>query len=173
MFSGQEVILLIIVATLATGLLIAFIIYLLFAHKKNQNIYLTEIENIKSSFEKTMLQTQLEIQEQTFLDISREIHDNIGLSLTLAKLQLNTIDPLNPDKISESVNSSVQLIGKAIHDLSDISKSLNSETIKTQGLYNTLKVETERISYSGKIDIQFATEGEAVFLDAQIGRAHV
>ena len=125
------------------------------------------LENTKNIYEKNLLQTQLEIQEQTFLDISREIHDNIGLSLTLAKLQLNTIDPLNPDKISESVNSSVQLIGKAIHDLSDISKSLNSETIKTQGLYNTLKVETERISYSGKIDIQFATEGEAVFLDAQ------
>ncbi len=125
------------------------------------------LETTKNIYEKNLLQTQLEIQEQTFLNISREIHDNIGLSLTLAKLQLNTIDPFNPDKIGESVGSSVELIGKAIYDLSDISKSLNSETIKTQGLYNTLKVETERISYSGKIAIQFTTEGEAVFLDAQ------
>ena len=35
---------------------------------------------------------QLEIQEDTFQHISREIHDNINLSLTLAKLNLNTLN---------------------------------------------------------------------------------
>ena len=49
-----------------------------------------ELETIKLNHEKALLATQLEIQEETFLKISREIHDNISLGLTLAKLQLNT-----------------------------------------------------------------------------------
>ena len=32
---------------------------------------------MKTEFEKTLLRTQLEIQEQTFTNVSREIHDNI------------------------------------------------------------------------------------------------
>ena len=60
----------------------------------------------KNSYEKGILQTQLEIQEQTFQDISREIHDNIGLSLTLAKLQLNTIELNNSIKTEENIESS-------------------------------------------------------------------
>jgi len=118
-------------------------------------------------YEKTLLQTQLEIQEQTFQDISREIHDNIGLSLTLAKLQLNTIDYIKQGRIFENVNSSIDLIGKAIQDLSDISKSLNSELIKSNGLYNTLKLETQKIYRCGKYAIEFTEEGYLVFLNAQ------
>jgi signal transduction histidine kinase len=107
----------------------------------------------------------LEIQEQTFQDISREIHDNIGLSLTLAKLRLNTIDYIIAQKTIENVDSSIELISKAINDLSDISKSFNSEAIKTHGLYNTVKLETEKINRSGNHQVEFTEEGNIVFLD--------
>ena len=61
--------------------------------KRKTFIYYKESRRCKKLIhERNLLQTQLEIQEQTFQDISLEIHDNIGLSLTLAKLQLNTID---------------------------------------------------------------------------------
>ena len=45
-----------------------------------------ELQIIKSEHEKELLQTKLEMQENTFQKISREIHDNISLGLTLAKL---------------------------------------------------------------------------------------
>jgi signal transduction histidine kinase len=125
------------------------------------------LEDAKNAYEKNLLQTQLEIQEQTFRDISREIHDNIGLSLTLAKLQLNTLDFENSQKSKDHIESSVELIGKAITDLRDISHSLNSDIIKTNGLYNTLKEETEKIGLSGKQKVSFEVEGNALFLDAE------
>ena len=77
---------------------------------------------MKLDYEKNLLHTQLEIQEQTLQHISREIHDNINLSLTLAKLNLNTFDWNYPVKAKNKIDSSLQQISKAIVDLSDLSK---------------------------------------------------
>ena len=64
-----------------------FILSVIFLYRKKQIAYQKELEIIKSEFEKNILGAQLEIQEQTFQDISREIHDHICLNLTLAKTQ--------------------------------------------------------------------------------------
>ena len=146
--------------------LLSFIAAVLFLYQKKNILYFKQLEDVKNNYERNSLQSQIEIQEQTFQDISREIHDNIGLSLTLAKLQLNTIELNSTVKTGENIESSIELITKAIQDLSDISKSLNSEAIKTHGLYNTLKVETEKINRSGKLFIEFSEEGNIAFLES-------
>ena len=163
---NNDIILLIIVTTIIVLFLLSFIAAVLFLYQKKSILYYKQLEDVKNNYEKNLLQTQLEIQEQTFQDIGREIHDNIGLSLTLAKLQLNIIDYTLVQKTTENISSSIDLISKAINDLSDISKSLNSEAIKTHGLYNILKLETEKISRSGKHDVEFTEKGNIVFLDS-------
>jgi len=146
--------------------LLSFIAAILFLYQKKHILYNKQLEDFKNTYETSILQTQLEIQEQTFQDISREIHDNIGLSLTLAKLQLNTINYVERKKTTENVDSSIDLISKAIQDLSDISKSLNSELIKCNGLYNTLKISIEKIRSAATYKIEFIEEGDVVFLSA-------
>ena len=115
-----EILVFVIVVTIILMALLSFIAAVLFLYQKKNILYFKELEDVKNKYEKNLLETQLEIQEQTFQDISREIHDNIGLSLTLAKLQLNTIDYSNPQSSKENADSSVDLITKAIQDLSDI-----------------------------------------------------
>lgn len=122
---------------------------------------------MKLDHEKTLLKTQLEIQEQTFQNISREIHDNIGLSLTLAKLNLNILELDNIDKAKDLISSSVDLISKSINDLSDISKCLNSEAISQQGFLNALRLETERLRKLNRFQIDFRISGNPVFFDSQ------
>ena len=162
----HEIILLTIVTTIVLLFLLSFIAAVLFLYQKKNILYYKELEDVKNAYDKNLLETQLEIQEQTFQDISREIHDNIGLSLTLAKLQLNTINYSDENRIAENIDSSIDLISKALLDLSDVSKSLNSELIKNNGLYNTLKNETDKICRSGKYKIEFIEEGNIVFLSA-------
>jgi two-component system, NarL family, sensor kinase len=164
---NNYIIIFVITTTIILLFLLSFIAAVLFFYQKKSILYYKQLEDVKNNYEKNLLQTQLEIQEHTFQEISREIHDNIGLSLTLAKLQLNTINYNSAFTISENIDSSVDLISKAIVDLSDISKSLNSEAIKNHGLYNTLKVETEKIKRSGKHKVEFTEEGNIVFLDGQ------
>lgn len=162
----SEIVLFIIGITAILLFLLSFIAAILFLYQKKNILYFKQLEDVKNIYEKNLLQTQIEIQEQTFQDIAREIHDNIGLSLTLAKLQLNTINSTTKEIMCQNIDSSIDLIGKAIQDLSDVSKSLNSEAIKTHGLYNTLKVETEKINRSGRLSVEFTEEGNIAFLDS-------
>ncbi len=81
----------IIIGTAAMLFFIIFFYLLMLQLHKRRVIHQKEMFDLKAQYERTILQSQLEIQEQTFRNISQEIHDNIGQVLSLAKLNLNTI----------------------------------------------------------------------------------
>jgi len=148
-------------------LLGGFILAILFLYRKKQINYAKKLESIKSEYEKTLLNTQLEIQEQTFQNISREIHDHICLDLTLAKLNLVTLEPANGQQLLERVNSSVEILSNSIQELSDISHSMNSELLKSYGLIKVLENEINKMERPGLLAIDYSVEGNPVFMDAQ------
>ena len=163
--SISEISLFITLATVLILTLVIFTILIILLYQKKQTAYLRNLESLKLDYEKNLLKTQLEIQEQTFQNISREIHDNIGLSLTLAKLNLNILEIENREKANELILSSIELISKSINDLSDISKSLNSEAIGQQGFLNALRLEVERLRKLNRFAIDFSVSGNPVFFD--------
>src|SRR6201985_73147 len=73
-------------------LLLGFLFFVLLWQRKKSNTYIRERELMKTVFNDQLLQSRLEMQEQTFNAISQEIHDNVGQILSLAKVQLNIID---------------------------------------------------------------------------------
>ena len=77
-----------------TSLLVLFLIGIVIAtailYHNRKKRHLIEKKSMESQFQQELLQTQLEIQEQTLKTISQEIHDNIGQVLSLAKLNLST-----------------------------------------------------------------------------------
>lgn len=164
---ANETIVFIIICTLLIAGLVGFSFAILFFYQKKQVAFLQNLEALKLDHEKNLLKTQLEIQEQTFQNISREIHDNIGLSLTLAKLNLNTLEWNNLEKSKELITSSVDLISKSIYDLSDISKSLDSEALSQQGWLNALQLEVNKIKKLNRFNIGFEVTGTPVFFDSQ------
>src|SRR6187551_1859556 len=111
---------------------IFFYLFFLQMHRR-RTIHEKEMYDLKAQYERTLFQSQLEIQEQTFRNISQEIHDNIGQVLSLAKLNLNTMDCNNPEALQVKINDSKQLISKAIQDLRDLSRSLNTDYVVEMG----------------------------------------
>jgi two-component system, NarL family, sensor kinase len=162
-----NLVLFILASTFLLLLMAGFIATILFLYKKKQLAYYKTIEELKLDYEKSLLRTQLEIQEQTLQHISREIHDNINLSLTLAKLNLNTFDWGHPDKSKNKIDSSLLQISKAIVDLSDLSKGMNSELIINQGLIEVLKKETNRLRELNLFELDYVVTGNPVFLASQ------
>jgi signal transduction histidine kinase len=140
---------------------------MLYLYRKKQQSFEKDIVQIKQDHEKTVLNAQLEIQEQTFQHISREIHDNIGLSLTLAKLELNTFDWNDKDVSSDKLNSSVELLSKSIADLSDISKGLNTDIIIQHGLLWAVEEEIKHIRQAGLFTLDFMLTGTPLYMKAQ------
>src|SRR5215831_878551 len=124
-----DLILFVLVCTILILLMAGFIVTILYLYRKKQLGYNKAIEEMKLDYQKNILHTQLEMQEQTLQHISREIHDNITLSLTLAKLNLNTLDWEHPNKTRNQIDSALQQISKAIAQLSNISKGMNTELI--------------------------------------------
>jgi two-component system NarL family sensor kinase len=163
--STQGIIIFIAGTTILLVLFISFIITIVYKYQQKQNIYYKEIESLKISYENNLLQSQLEIQEQTFQNISREIHDNIGQKLTLAKLYLNTLNYTDTGKTIAQINDSVKMISEAINSLSDISRSMSSEIILNNGLIKALEFETAQFAKLNLYSINFSATGNPVFLD--------
>ena len=96
-----------------------------------------EKQSLEFNFKQQLLQTQLEIQEQTLKTISEEIHDNVGQVLSLAKLNLNTLDNTSDKKIQDTKN----LVAKAINDLRNLSRCIHGDRIAQLGLQQSIEDE--------------------------------
>ncbi|MEO6962126.1 MAG: hypothetical protein ABIY90_09170, partial [Puia sp.] len=83
-FSRTELIIFLIMITAFILVMVVFIIIILFFFQKKQQSYSTDLKAVKFYYDKELYKAQLEIQEQTFKEISREIHDNVGQFLSLA-----------------------------------------------------------------------------------------
>jgi two-component system, NarL family, sensor kinase len=154
--NNYQIVVFLVSVTILILLLMTVIVTLLYFH-----------QNKRIAFRQQLINTQLEIQEETFQHISREIHDNIGLSLTLAKLYLNTLNSTPQQKHAVVIESSVDLISQAINDLSHISKSFNSEAIKSEGFLAALRMKLEKILKTEKFTIKFEIFGDPIFMESQ------
>lgn len=147
--------------------LASFIISILFLYRRKQLNHLGRIENIQLQHEKNLLESQIEIQEKSFKKISQDLHDNISLTLILSKLNLTSIHESVPGQVRERINTSVELITKSINDLNDISKNLNSDLIKQNGLHTSISNEIELIRRISSLEVNFKVCGEPVFMESQ------
>jgi signal transduction histidine kinase len=137
----------------AIGIIILTLIY-----QKKQIQFTKEKEQFKIILDKEILEAQLEIQEQTLRNISQEIHDNIGQTLSLAKLNLNTIN-LQKQNAQEKITQSKELVSEAIKDLRNLSKSLSTDSILSSGLLKAIETELAIIDHSGSFKTEFHIKG--------------
>lgn len=140
-------------------------IILIFKHRQQE--YSESIINLKDVHEKEILRSQLEIQEQTFNNISKEIHDNIGQKLSLAKLYLNTIESTEIKRTGTRIPDSVQIIGEVIQELSNLSRSMNPDLIANLGLVRAVEAEINNLSKTGFYQIRLVITGESYFFEPE------
>jgi hypothetical protein len=126
-----------------------------------------KLEELKFQQEKLILQTEIEIQEQTFQFISMEIHDNITQVLSLAKLHLNCLELSKDSENLNRLNNSKDLISKSLIDLSSLSKSLDSDLIESHGLIHAVEYEIERWKKFSKNTIDLEVSTTVQFMDKQ------
>ena len=157
----------IILISSAFFLLVAIgIIILVLVYQKKQNLYLQEKASLKAAFEKEILEAQLQMQEQTLKNIAQEIHDNIGQTLSLAKLNLNTLQP-EKNNLPEKIAMTKDLVSKAIGDLRTLSKTLHTEAVLSVGLSEAIAMELQLIEKTGVIRTAMRVSGTPATIDAQ------
>jgi signal transduction histidine kinase len=155
MRANEEVIFTIIVVIIILVFLAIVFLVALARHNQRRNKLLFENQKIKKDFEQTLLNTQLEIQEQTLMHISREIHDNIGQVLSLARLQLHS---LSTNGQEDDIEYTDNLLEKAITDLRALSHSLNTNSIKDEGFSASIIKVLRQFENTGKFKTSFIDE---------------
>ena len=163
----EIVISIVIICTLLIIILIGFIAVILLLYRKKQNLFNIRLESIKANYDKELLKTQLEIQEYTFQYISREIHDNIGQFISLAKLHLNTLEIRGNPHATSRVFDAVELLTRALDELRDLSRSLSSDIIRNGGLTKAIEQLVTQLQKLAIPEVSFEISGDYQFLNEQ------
>ncbi|HVU97756.1 MAG TPA: sensor histidine kinase [Puia sp.] len=148
-------------------LLMGFITAVLFYYQKKRKTFISQLEDVKSKYEQEILRVQLEVQEQTLLHVSREIHDNIGQSISLAKLYMTTVPVDAGSRTAEMVNNTEQLLGKTMEDLRDLCKNLTLDEIKSEGLGKAIESQVNQLTKTESYSVIFEIRGNYRHLDDQ------
>jgi signal transduction histidine kinase len=163
----SDITLIIISGTLLLLLVASFVTSFLFLYQRRQNAYIQEKEELKNLYQQEILKAQLEMKEQTLYTVAQEIHDNIGQILSLVKLNLNTVVLEESSPAAQKVSATKGLVSKAIQDLRNLSKTLNSEHVSHQKLSHSLQHELDLIGRTGTCLTQLQVEGTEKSLDPQ------
>lgn len=163
----SEIEFVIVAGTVVLVLLAVFIISFLFLYQYRHNKHLSEKHLMQSQFQQALLQTQIEIQEQTLKTISQEIHDNVGQVLSLAKLNLGTFETMESESNQVKINDTKQLVSKAINDLRDLSRSLHGDKIAELGLQESIASELKILQNTGQYLTALTITGNNYKLEPQ------
>ncbi len=117
-----------------------------------------ENEDLKIQFSQTLLQSQLEIREQTLRHISYELHDNLGQVASLIKINLNTIQFDDKEKAIQKVADTKELTLQLIADIKALSVSVGSDHLSKTGILKALEIEVERLNKTGEFVARFFTD---------------
>lgn len=162
----QIQIVVIIIAITSVLLFIGILFLVMIWSYNNKKLQMArEKQQIQDAYEKQLLQSRLEIQEDTFNNISQEIHDNVGQLLSYAKMQLSIMEQRGA-KENENLKAVKETIGIAFTALRNIAKSLSSDRIQLFSLTDNIQEEVKRIEQTG-IEILFSITPEERTLSQQ------
>ena len=163
-----DVILIISIGTLLLLLLAGFITLLLVLYKQRYRTHQQQLITIQETYQRELLQSQLEIQNHTLQQVGNDLHDNIGQLLTVTLMQLNALeDEVTVPETQQSVKQTRELVQTVIDDVRALSKTLDYTTIRKFGLLPSLQLELERIRRASHIQAQLSTLGEPYSLGEQ------
>lgn len=150
-----------IIAAVLTLIFVCVILIVLFIiFQKKKNILLIKQVKVQQQFEKEIVESQVEIREQTLRNISWELHDNIGQLLTLAKIQLQSV-PEHPENIADVTDNLTNILS----EVRSLSKIINPDFIESISLFDVLKLEIDRFNRLNYIKSSITFCGEAFSID--------
>jgi signal transduction histidine kinase len=145
--------------------ILALTVIFVFKYKKEKNDSiraLNETFNLRTSWAREIIK----IQELERERIARDLHDDVGATLSTLKLHLSN----HPEKAKTKQEAldykrSIDLITKITDDVRAISHDLLPPDFSEDGLFIALQSRVDDINYHGRIKFQLVTEGDEEKID--------
>ncbi len=129
---------------------------------------IAENERLHAEFSQTLLQAQLEIQEQTMQHISYELHDNLGQIASLIKINLTTLQFDDLNSARERVEDTRELVRQLIGGIKALSVSMGGDRLQKSGLSDALAHEVLRINKIGSFHVSYQAPESLPPIDSSI-----
>ncbi len=151
----SEVKLALIVSTALILLLIILVLIALLIQQKRKLRHTRQLEEMKNQYEKAILQTQLEIQEETYKAVSQNLHDNIAAEISTAMLLLHTQHNLSPELIEKNKNTALQTLDHAIDEMKNLARYMNPSFLSAIGLQEAIRRQLQYLDQSRSVQTSF------------------
>lgn len=151
-----------LVATLSlvflTLLIVLFVVFFYFQKKKTA--YLIEKMETELHFQSELVQTRIEIKDQTLSEISKELHDNIGQILSVAIMQVNMYSKdVSKIRINELTDLK-EVLAKSLDEIRILSKIINRDNFSNLNFEEAIELDFERIRKLKKIQCELKVIGD-------------
>lgn len=156
--SGTEIFYIVLLGFVLMLLMGSFIVTMVIVHRQKQLQNQQKLAAVKAEYEKTIVNAEKEIRENTLTHVGRELHDNIGQLLSLAKMNLASSK-------SEKVSEGKSMLNQIIKEVRLLSKSLNLDWVESIALEDFIESELARLESAAFCHTQFIKNGEEISLD--------
>ncbi len=146
----------------AVGIVALFLFY-----QKRQLQFIHEKKELNNRFQRELLHTKMEVQEEALAHVGRELHDNIGQLLSSSKLLVSVAETSAEPRETLSVVS--RALSDTIGQVRALSKSLNTDWLEKFDLLTHLRTEIGRLNNRNFFSIELQHPEElALSRDQQI-----
>jgi signal transduction histidine kinase len=143
----------------------AFATRYVFLYQRKRFTHQQEMNDLKDAFNKTLMQSKLEIQEQTLDHIAKELHDNVGQLASLVQIGLEELSLQTTGKTRENALETRLIAAKLFGELRTLGASFNSDYIMHIGLANALNNELTRLGKAKNYKTTFTKTGQEYRLE--------
>jgi len=155
MFGEHEEIL---ITVIAGGFLFLFLVVILIVsvarYKRRILQNMKEKKALQEIYTQELLQSKLETQEQTFQQIGKELHDNVGQLLSTSRMLIGLTERelQNPPDTLLTANAT---LGQAINEIRSLAKSLDKEWLERFSFAENIQTMIDRINAGKKVEVEY------------------
>lgn len=165
---GEHLIPLILFGSLLLILLVMIITGFLIMHKQRTKQYQMKLKEQEYHYRNALLATRIEVQEEALNRISRELHDNIGQVLGIARMKLlHATNKETKNGMLTLMQHVAGLIGKSMNDVRNLSHIMNGELMEHLELRLAIDKEINYIRALCGIECTFSYPEETMFLSKE------
>ena len=113
----------------------------------------------------------LEVQEEERRHLARELHDEIGQTLTAAKLNLKIIAPDVPPAVAGRLDDSIQILDRLLVQVRQISLDLRPPLLDELGLVPALRWLVDQQAQRARLRVTFTASVEGLEIDPAVQTA--
>jgi signal transduction histidine kinase len=150
---GSDLFIIILLGFFLMVLMVSFIVIMVIYHRQRQIKNQQKVREIQAEYEKTVLNVEKELRQDILTYVGRELHDNVGQLLSLAKMNLSSP---KPEKVSEGK----AIINEIIHEVRALSKSLNLDWVEAISLEEFIQRELKKLESAEFCNVAFHQSGD-------------